>query len=242
MYKGLKIGLSIPAHNEEELIINTIKSVEKYVDFITVVDDKSLDNTSNVVKILQKNESRLHLITHKKNTGIGGSIIDAHKYNISQGADILVVIAGDDQMDQTQMYRLLDSILDGNDYAKGNRLDHKKELKYMPFIRKIGNIIASYVFKITIGYWSISDPLNGYTALKVSSYNKLNKQNIGTGFEFELSVLGELSMINAKVVDVAIPARYGKEVSDIKIIRDAKRMSETLLKIMGRRAKEFIKL
>jgi len=217
MYKHKRISVSVPAFNEDRLIIKTIKSIPKFVDFIVVVNDGSTDKTSKKVNDYANKDKRIYLLDLKKNIGVGGSIIKAHIKSIELGSDILVVMAGDDQMDPKYLPLLLNEIIENNvDYAKGNRFFHQKDLRSMPLFRIIGNVLITFLTKICTGYWSISDPLNGYTALESSKFREINTENLEKRYDFEISILRELYMTNAKIKDVFIPARYGKEKSTIK--------------------------
>lgn len=217
MYKNKKISVSVPAYNEEKLIVKTLTLIPKFVDHVIVVNDASQDRTIKNIKDFLKTDNRVHLIDSKINTGVGGSIVKAHKKSIKLGSEILVVMAGDNQMDPQYLPVLLNEIiLNNHDYVKGNRFFHLRDLKSMPLHRKIGNIFVTFLTKLCTGYWSISDPLNGYTALKSEKFKELNIESLEKRYDFEISMLKELYMINAKIKDVFIPARYGKEKSTIK--------------------------
>lgn len=66
-----KVVVVIPAYNEEENILSTIKSVGEIdlIDEIVIVDDGSSDRTSEIVRDLD-----VKLITLKKNSGKGYAI------------------------------------------------------------------------------------------------------------------------------------------------------------------------
>ncbi|MCA9384072.1 glycosyltransferase family 2 protein [Candidatus Dojkabacteria bacterium] len=221
MYKNKRISVSIPAYNEEKLISETVASMPDFVDFIIAVNDKSTDNTLEVLNNI-KNE-KLHVIDAEQNGGVGASILKGHKKGVELGADILVVMAGDNQMDPQYLPILLDEVIEnGAGYAKGNRFRHHKELKDMPKTRLIGNVFTSILTKIASGYWSISDPLNGYTAMTSDTYKSLDLKNINERYGFELSLFLEMSFQRTVIHDVFIPAKYNTEVSTIKIFRDSK--------------------
>lgn len=229
MYKNHKISVSIPAFNEEKLIATTVKSMPDYIDYIIAVNDASKDETIDILNTIKS--PKLIIIDSKINGGVGASILKGHAKGVEKGADIMVVMAGDNQMDPAYLPALLDEIIENKiDYVKGNRFGHLSELKSMPKMRLVGNIVTTILTKIASGYWSSSDPLNGYTALRSSSYKSLNHKKLNGRYGFELSMLIELSFIKAKVKDVFIPAKYGKEVSSIKIFRDTK----LALKVLSR--------
>ncbi|MDH5401085.1 MAG: glycosyltransferase family 2 protein [Candidatus Heimdallarchaeota archaeon] len=223
-YKDKKIGVTIPAYNEEKLIIDTLMSIPNWIDVIVIINDKSKDKTGLVVKQFLQNdlmndEHRIfHLINHEVNTGVGGAIISGHKFLQSKNCDIFVVMAGDNQMDPNFLDDLLTPILTLNyDYAKGNRFFGEDSLRNMPAYRKFGNYILSFLNKFGTGYWSIFDPQNGYTAIKNDTFSKLNKNRLNKRYNFENSILVELNVIGATVADVSIPAVYGREQSTINL-------------------------
>lgn len=232
MYKKKTIGISIPAYNEEKHIEKTINGVPDYIDYIVVTNDASKDKTAECVRRVMATQRRVQLIDLEQNIGgPGGPILHAHNQNIQNGADILVVINGDNQMDLNYLPNLLDAVIDENyDYAKGNRFFHIDELKKMPKLRLIGNILVSFLTKFSTGYWSIADPLNGYTAIKVDVFKKLDQKAIGKVYDFEVSLMGELAMEKASIKDVFIPAIYADEQSKVKFFRDTFRELKTLSK------------
>lgn len=236
MYQKNKISVSVPAYNEENLIKKTLETIPTFVDLIVVVDDKSKDKTVNNILECKKKDKRIHLICSEKNLGLGDTVVKAHKYALKKDADIIVVMAGDNQMDPNYLPNLLDPIIkEGIDYTKGNRFFHRMDLKKMSFFRIVGNSFLSIISKFCTGYWAIADPINGYTAIKADTFKKIDISKIGSRFGFEPSVLIELSILNAKVKDVFIPARYGDEKSKVDLLRDPFKVLFTFFKGFLRR-------
>lgn len=218
MYKKYKIGVVVPAYNEELLINDTIKGIPRYVDKIIAVDDASTDLTYKKLQDLKKVKYRLEIIHHKQNRGVGGSIINGYHSLIKQNMEIVVVMAGDNQMDPKYLPSLLDKLIeDGFDVAKGNRFIHPQELETMPKFRFISSIIATFITKIASGYWTIFDVMNGYVASKTSVLKLLNFHKVKKGYDFEISMLINLNILGAKITDVPIPAVYSNETSNIKV-------------------------
>ena len=218
MYKNKKIGVVVPAYNEEKLIGETISGIPNYVDQIVAVDDVSTDETYNKLKSLQSKNKKLIIVKHETNLGVGGSIMTGYKKLFDRDVDIAVVMAGDNQMDPQYLPLLLDKIIDGGfDVAKGNRFMHRRELTRMPFYRFIGNIFLTFLTKLASGYWSIFDVSNGYVASKTSVLKLVDFGKVKNRFEFETSMLINLNIAGAKVADVSIPAVYGTEVSDLNV-------------------------
>jgi hypothetical protein len=73
----------------------------------------------------------------------------------------------------------------------------------------------SFLAKMASGLWHIFDPTNGYTALHVRAFERLDREGLARRYFFETSMLIELSLAGAVVVDVDIPARYGDEASSL---------------------------
>jgi len=211
--------VAVPAYNEESLIGETLSGIPEYVDRIYVCNDGSSDGTSRVVEECMKRDERITLINHEKNIGVGGAIIDCHKKGLEDGMDIMAVMAGDNQMDPAELPKLLDTIIDGKaDYAKGNRLYWREALRGMSRWRIFGNSMLTLLNKIASGYWNISDPQNGYTAISRKALLRIPLDQICKGYHFENDMLIKLNAYDMRVVDVPIPARYGFEKSNIKYL------------------------
>lgn len=234
MYKNFKIAALVPAYNEEKLIGKTIEGMPDFVDHIIVVDDCSKDKTSEVVEghfhpmivegsqrvstAVRTRNSRVVLIRHKKNTGLGGAIRDAVKEARELGCNIGVVMAGDNQMDPAYLPSLLDPICDmGYDLAKANRFYSSDGYTGMPKYRIFGSIALAFLTRIASGYWHLMDPQNGYVAYGPRVLENINFEKITTGYALENDILINLNILNMRMVEVPVKAVYGEEVSTMKM-------------------------
>jgi len=214
MYKGKKIAVVIPAYNEQELIQETLNGIPDLVDGIYVVDDCSTDMTRN--KISGFSNERISLICHNKNMGVGAAIKTGYTVAYDAGFDIIVVMAGDNQMDPRYITNLVDPLINNEcDYTKGNRLLSKAARKQMPKFRIFGNSMLSFLTKVSSGFWDIVDPQNGYTAVTRQSLDILPLSEVYSGYGYPNDLLIKMSTYNLRVKDVVIPARYGLEKSKI---------------------------
>ena len=163
VYKGMKIAVTIPAYNEERLIIPTLKGIPDYVDKVFVIDDGSKDLTANLVQAYD--DPRVNLIKLAKNQGVGNAIKVGYIASLQYNMDIVAVVGGDHQFELEQLFLLLDPIVnDEADYVKGNRfLVDAKEV--MPNKRYFGNIFLSILTRMASGVHTIFDTQNGFTAI-----------------------------------------------------------------------------
>jgi glycosyltransferase involved in cell wall biosynthesis len=204
----------IPAFQAEKQITDVLRGIPKFVSAIVVIDDCSPDHTSELVTGCD--DSRIHLVRHERNQGVGGAVLSGYRKALELGAEIIVKMDSDDQMDPAYLIPLIAPILAGQaDYTKGNRFLHADKLKSMPIIRRIGNAGLSFLTKAASGYWNIFDPTNGYTAIHATIISLLNTSRMHKRYFFESSVLIELGMIRAVARDVLIPARYHNEESSL---------------------------
>jgi glycosyltransferase involved in cell wall biosynthesis len=216
MYKGARIAAVVPAYKEELMINQVIDTMPDFVDHIVIVDDCSPDDTSGVVS--RSRDPRVTLIRHEVNQGVGGAIITGHKAAMSLGADVNVIMAGDAQMDPDFLPPLLERVTaDGYGFAKANRFFSPESFSGMPKYRVFGNIVLSFMTKLTSGYWHLFDPQNGYTAIRTEVLKRVPLENVAQRYSFENDLLIHLNILQVSAVDVPIPAVYGEEVSSISL-------------------------
>lgn len=212
------IAVVIPAYRAAKHILTVLKGIPEFVSIIVVVDDCSPDNTSELVK--QSKDARVELVLHKENLGVGGAVLSGYAKALELGAEIIVKMDSDDQMDPKYLLHLVIPILANKaDYTKGNRFLHARQLRTMPYKRLIGNTGLSFLTKIASGYWNVFDPTNGYTAIHAAIIPFLDKNEISLRYFFESSMLIELGIIRAVICDVNIPASYKDETSSLSEIK-----------------------
>jgi len=77
--------------------------------------------------------------------------------------------------------------------------------------------VLSLWAKLSTGYWSMTDPTNGYTAIHRRALEAINLDKVRSSYFFESDMLFRLNIANCVVADVPMVARYGKESSNLKI-------------------------
>jgi glycosyltransferase involved in cell wall biosynthesis len=204
----------------EREIQSVLQTIPSYIKHIIAVDDASPDSTADLVSAFSANDERITLIRHPSNQGVGGAMVTGYRKALELGAQVVVKIDGDGQMDVTQLPGLLQPLMDGKaDYTKGNRFRDFKSLQQMPFIRRVGNMGLAFLAKAATGYWNMFDPTNGFNAIRADVLAQLPLDKIDRSYYFETSMLANLYLIGAVVKDVSMPARYQGEVSSLLVHR-----------------------
>lgn len=214
MYKNKRIAVVVPAYNEARLVGEVLGTMPEYIDAIVAVDDCSTDDTLAAIRACP--DSRVSALQTGGNQGVGGAMLVGYAKALELGGDVLVKMDGDGQMSPEHLHLLLDAVIEqGYDYAKGNRFLAGESLSLMPRHRLFGNIVLTFVNKLASGYWHVFDPQNGYTAISAEALRRLDLKGIHRRYFFENDMLIALNFHNARVRDVAIPARYGDEQSHL---------------------------
>jgi len=209
----------IPCYRVKAQILTVLQQIPPYVEGVVCVDDACPDGSGDLIE-QSVTDRRVHLVRLAVNQGVGGATLAGYERALDLGAKILVKLDGDGQMDTAYLPRLIAPILFGEaDYAKGNRFTTQHHLAQMPRTRTIGNAMLSMAAKISTGYWNVFDPTNGFTAIEVSVARLILSRQVDRRYFFETDLLYHLGTLRAVVRDVPIPARYGDEVSNLRIAR-----------------------
>jgi glycosyltransferase involved in cell wall biosynthesis len=219
-FQKYTIAAVIPCYRVEREIQSVLCAVPRYIKHIIVVDDASPDSTAELVTASAKKDKRISLIRHPSNLGVGGAMITGYRKALELGAQIIVKMDGDGQMDMDHLPELISPLIDGQaDYTKGNRFRDFKSLQKMPLIRRVGNMGLAFLSKAATGYWTLFDPTNGFNAIRSEVLAQLSLDGIDRSYYFETSMLAHLYLLGAVVKDVPMPARYQSEVSNLLVHR-----------------------
>jgi len=212
-----KIAVVIPCHRVRGAILDVLAGIGPECQAIYVVDDACPEKTADLVAS-DCHDPRVQLIRLPRNQGVGGATLAGYQRAIDDGAEILVKLDGDGQMDPALIPRLVTMIQQGEaDYVKGNRFFELDGLHSMPTIRLIGNSLLSFANKLSTGYWNVFDPTNGFTALHAGVARQLPFDKLSRRFFFESDMLFRLGTLRAVVADVPMPARYADESSNLRV-------------------------
>lgn len=232
----MRIAVAIPCYKVTQQVLSVISAIGPEVEVIYAVDDACPDGSGQFIEQSNR-DSRVRVLYHTENRGVGGAVVTAYQAAIAEGVDIVVKIDGDGQMNPALLPLFVRPIQRGKaDYAKGNRFYRPESLRGMPPVRLFGNAVLSLMTKFSCGYWSSMDPTNGYTAVHTSVLRKLPLEKLERRYFFETDMLYHLNTIRGVVQDVPMDAVYADEESNLKV---SKVMPEFLRKHASRLFKRY---
>ncbi len=221
MSDARRIAVVIPCYRVAHHVGPVIAAVGREIAAIYVVDDACPESTADAVE-RACHDPRVRVLRHGVNQGVGGATLTGYRAALADGADIVVKLDGDGQMDPARIPWLVAPLVSGSaDYAKGNRFFELDYLRTMPRLRLLGNSLLSLVNKLASGYWDIMDPTNGFTAIHREALSRLPLDKLDRGYFFESDMLFRLYTLRAVVVDVPMPGHYAGEPSSLRLWRVA---------------------
>lgn len=224
----MKVLLIIPAYNEEENILKTVKKIEEYsneIDYI-VINDGSKDRTEEILK-----ENQIKHIQLVKNLGIGGAVQTGYKYAYENGYDIAIQFDGDGQHDVNYVPEICEKIINGQaDMVIGTRYLDKSSSEFQStFMRRLGsNIISSCIKLLTRK--RITDPTSGFRAANKKIIEEFAKEYPKEYPEPESTVSILINGYTVEEVPVSMNERTGGK-SSINIWKSVDYMVKVVLAI-----------
>jgi glycosyltransferase involved in cell wall biosynthesis len=212
MWNGLSVAVVVPAFDEEERVGRVVSGLPAWVDRVVVVDDGSRDGTTEAAR--RAAGGRATVLRHATNRGVGASIATGYAEAFRGGADVAVVMAGDDQMDPRDLADVLAPIAQGAAYVKGNRFVHA-ERRRMPLERRIAGRVLAALTRFATGL-DVHDSQCGYTALSARAAAKLPLSELWPRYGYPNDLLGLLGDEGLSVREVPVRPVYAGERSGIR--------------------------
>ena len=230
MVEGKRVAVVVPAYDEEDLVVETVRGIPDFVDRIYVVDDASRDGTAEQARAVA--DTRVELIRHERNLGVGAAIVTGYRRALEEGIEVTCVMAADNQMDPAELRDLVAPVARGEvEYAKANRLFSGEAWTVIPRTRYLGNAVLSLLTKIASGYWHVADSQAGYTAVSLDALRRLDLDRLYPRYGFPNDMLVHLNVQSARVRDVPSRPIYNVgERSGIRLRAVVPRISWLLFK------------
>ncbi len=169
IYPNLKIGLIIPAFNEELNIRKVLLSIPKNLSNelkILVIDDGSTDRTYEIAKSLN-----CIVLKHKQNKGNGAATITGLNYCRENDYEVAVILDADGQHNPKHITDFINPIIENRvDFTIGNRFKYPYKMNTNK--KLCSKLITAFYFVILRK--KISDPTNGYRALSSKIFKNVN--------------------------------------------------------------------
>lgn len=153
-----RVLVIVPAYNEQDCIVETVRRIKETGYDYVVVNDGSKDNTLKLCR-----ENGINVLDLPQNLGIGGAVQAGHKYAQHYGYDIDVQVDGDGQHDPGYIPQLVKMIEDGADLAIGSRFVQETDGFQSTWLRRVGITWLSGLLKLFTGK-IVTDPTSGFRA------------------------------------------------------------------------------
>jgi len=222
----LKVAAVIPAFNESGRVGRVIDAIPRdLVDDIVVVDDHSTDDT-----VVESASNGATYVTTSRSHGVGAAIKTGYREALMRGADVLLVLAGDDQHDPHEIPKVLEPVLNGEaDYVVGDRLSAHQRGNGMSPLRFVGNRMLTVATRVITGI-DVRDSQCGYTAITREALKRLDLDRVTDSWGVPNDFLVECACRGLRVRYVQIKARAGFRRSYIRLYSYVPRMTFILLR------------
>lgn len=213
MYKENRVAVVMPIHNEADHLTQAIARVPEYVDLIVAVDDGSVDSTWD--RLNEITDSRLIRFRHGRNRGVGAATKAGYHYCLRQEVDFIGVMDGDGQMDGRDLAGLLDRLIHGADYVKGNRFLHSETIGRMPATRYVGNRVLSWLSSRAERYNAPLDAQCGYAVIRRRALESIDLEGLYDRYGFPNEMFFAARHAGLSVVSAPVRTIYATERSGI---------------------------
>lgn len=201
-----RVGIVVPALNEESTIAAVVERISQYGQAI-VVDDGSTDSTAELAR-----NAGADVVTHKVNQGYDGALNTGFARAAALGCTYIITIDADGQHNPTQLTQMIALLEEGNDLVLGIR----------DRFPRIGEIIFARCANLL---WGVADPMCGMKGYAIALYINAGRFDryklIGSELAVRSIVAGcRTARMNITVRDRRDAPRFGRLLSaNYRILR-----------------------
>lgn len=220
MIKNPKVVIVMPAYNAARTVKDTLNEIPRYLrKNVILVDDNSVDETTNVAKGLG-----IKVFRHPNNLGYGGNQKTCYWEALKLNPDVVVMLHPDYQYDATRIEDLISPILKGHfDFMFGSRIVNKSGALDggMPPIKYYVNRIVCFIQNVLLGV-NFTEHFSGLRAFSGRLLKKVPFQRFSNDFVFDQEMTISSISYGFRIGEIAIPTRYHHEASSIKYLKGIK--------------------
>lgn len=227
----MKSLVIIPTYNEREnveaicsAVLNATAAGLEGETHVLVVDDNSPDGTADVVKKMMSTSTRLKLLSRPGKQGLGRAYIDAFKWGLAEGYDVLVEMDADFSHRPEDLVSILKTIATGPDFVMGSRWVKGGRTVHWGWFRKFISRGGSLYTRLILGY-SVADWTGGFNAWSAKVLKGIGLDTIvSNGYSFQIELKYRSLEHGFKGVEVPIvfeDRRVGQSKMSSRIVFEA---------------------
>jgi glycosyltransferase involved in cell wall biosynthesis len=220
--RELRVAIFVVAYNAEAHIRETLERIPEqllpHLASVYVIDDKSVDRTTEVARRLKAEMPVLEVFTTPVNQGYGGNQKLGFTHAVRQGFDVVVLLHGDGQYAPEMLPSILAPFADPDTAAVfGSRMMSQGAARRggMPLYKYVGNRILTSIENRLLDA-SLTEFHSGYRAYRVSALAQLPFRYNTNDFHFDTEIIIQLLARKMSIVEVPIPTYYGDEICHVE--------------------------
>jgi glycosyltransferase involved in cell wall biosynthesis len=204
MYRGKRISVVIPCHNEEQGVRAVIEQMPAIVDEILVVDNASTDRTAEVATSLGAR------VVHESRKGYGRAYQTGFE---NAKGDVIVTMDGDGTYPPNSIPLLLHVLFEDKiDFMTARRWRSRND-KSKSALRLIGNAVLSTGTALLFRKFLV-DSQSGMWVFRREVLQKIWPQSDGMALSQEIKIL---AFTHPDIVCLEMPIYYGERVGESKL-------------------------
>lgn len=196
-YQG--VFIVVPTYKASKTINTVVNNFKNRCSKMIIVSDSCPERSEELISDDLSN--KVIILRNKHNFGVGKSFLLGADRAIYEGAEIIIKVDSDDQMDPKYVDEIIELLGKQNDFVKGNRYLDLDNISEIPLLRRVFQTIQSIFFKLTTNEKKIFDVVNGFFGIKKDAYLVLEKDKLSDRFFFETDLIFQLSQSNKKIAE-----------------------------------------
>lgn len=226
------IYVVLPAYNEEDALEPLTEKIDQTMREmgaeyqIVVGDDGSRDRTPEILRELV-HRYPMHVITHKRNRGLGETIRDCFEYVADVGTrqDVLVRMDCDDTHEPRYIIPMVQKLMEGYEVVIASRYAPGGDQIGVDLYRRTISRCANLLMKTCFPMKDVWEYTSGYRAYRVAwlqdaiaMYGNRFVDLKGMGFTGTVEKIIKAKQMGARVGEVGFVLRYDQKLSQSKVV------------------------
>ena len=217
MNKNSKVAIVMTCFNTEQTMGRTLETVKENCkfDFAIVADDGSHDRTAEIGR-----ELGCVVVSHRKNRGYGGAQKSGYSKALELGADVVVMVHGDNQYDPSLTGKFIEKVRDeGYPVVTGTRMVLGDALSSgMPWWKYVANRFLTGLENFAFGT-NLTDFHNGFRAYSADFLRSVPFETFSEKYDFDTDIILHAALRKVRIAEIPHTTRYREENSQMTFAR-----------------------